>query len=73
MVFIDGPSVADTIGRQLRAQAIAFGSVECGELPGEPDATGECTLVARNGTQTPLTITVTDVNRLGIGFEYAED
>ena len=72
VVFIDGPSVADTIGRQLRAQAIRFGSVECGELPGEPDATGECTLVARDGTETPLRITVTDVNGLRVGFEYAE-
>ena len=69
-IFIDGPSVADTIERQLRAQAVAFGSVECAELAGEKGATGDCTLVARNGTERPLTVTVTDVNGLKVGFEY---
>lgn len=72
VVFIDGDSVARSVEQQLRAQAVRFGSVGCGELLGEPDATGECLLTARDGTETPLVTTVTEVNGLRVGFEFDE-
>ncbi len=72
VVFIDGDSMADTVGRQLRAQAFSFGSVECGELLGERGATGECVLTARSGTETSLETTVTEVNGLRVDVEFEE-